>query len=100
MKLFQQAVLELFDSLRGLREHMTREGMSGCGEGIQLQELIVLNVADWPSDEVAQLCRDAMASATNDCIDVINAAPPIGNIYVIMITVLTMKLLFFFYFYC
>lgn len=80
MKLFQQAVLELFDSLRGLREHMAREGLTGCGEGNQIQELVVFNVADWPSDEVAQLCHDAVASATADGIDIINTTPPIGNI--------------------
>ncbi|KAJ8724930.1 hypothetical protein PYW07_015888 [Mythimna separata] len=74
----QQAVLELFDSLRGLREHMTKEGVSGCGD-IQLQELVVFNVADWTSDEVSQLCRDAVASATPDGVEIINATPPIDE---------------------
>ncbi|KAJ8726905.1 hypothetical protein PYW08_015302 [Mythimna loreyi] len=74
----QQAVLELFDSLRGLREHMTKEGVSGCGD-IQLQELVVFNVADWTSDEVSQLCRDAVASANTDGVELINATPPIDE---------------------
>uniref|UniRef100_A0A2A4JH61 Trichohyalin-like n=1 Tax=Heliothis virescens TaxID=7102 RepID=A0A2A4JH61_HELVI len=80
LDLKQQAVLELFDSLRGLRELMTREGVSGCGEGIQLQELVVFNVADWTADEVAQLCRDAVASATTDgAIELINTTHPIDE---------------------
>ncbi|XP_035431480.2 ribosome-binding protein 1 isoform X3 [Spodoptera frugiperda] len=76
----QQAVLELFDNLRGLRERMTQEGVSGCGEGLQLQELVVFNVADWTSDEIAQLCRDALASATNDgAIELLNTTLPIDE---------------------
>ncbi|XP_021199652.3 trichohyalin isoform X3 [Helicoverpa armigera] len=80
LDLKQQAVLELFDSLRGMRERMTREGVSGCGEGIQLQELVVFNVADWTADEVAQLCRDAVASATTDgAVELINTTLPIDE---------------------
>ncbi|KAF9408804.1 hypothetical protein HW555_011646 [Spodoptera exigua] len=76
----QQAVLELFDNLRGLRERMTREGVSGCGEGLQLQELVVFNVADWTSDEITQLCRDALASATTDgAVELINTILPIDE---------------------
>lgn len=60
---------------------MTQEGVSGCGEGLQLQELVVFNVADWTSDEIAQLCRDALASATNDgAIELLNTTLPIGNV--------------------
>lgn len=70
----------MFDSLRGLRERMTREGVSGCGEGLQLQELVVFNVADWTSDEVAQLCRDAVASSTTDgAVELISTTLPMGN---------------------
>ncbi|XP_063823515.1 myosin-3-like isoform X2 [Ostrinia nubilalis] len=70
----QQAVLEVFDCLRGLRERMCQEGLGG-GEGLQQQELVVFNVADWAADEVAQLCRDAAASAATD-----GAAELINNI--------------------
>ncbi|XP_022829661.1 myosin heavy chain, striated muscle-like isoform X2 [Spodoptera litura] len=80
LDLKQQAVLELFDNLRGLRERMTQEGVSGCGEGLQLQELVVFNVADWTSDEIAQLCRDAIASATTDgAVELINTTLPIDE---------------------
>ncbi|XP_026746875.1 trichohyalin-like isoform X3 [Trichoplusia ni] len=80
LDLKQQAVLEIFDSLRGLRERMTREGVSGCGEGIQLQELMVLNVADWTAEEIAQLCRDAVASSTTDgAMEFINTTTPIDE---------------------
>lgn len=59
---------------------MTREGVSGCGEGIQLQELMVLNVADWTAEEIAQLCRDAVASSTTDgAMEFINTTTPIGK---------------------
>lgn len=60
---------------------MSREGVSGCGEG-HLQELVVFNVADWTADEVAQLCRDAVASsATEGAVELINTTVPIGNTF-------------------
>ncbi|KAL0883793.1 hypothetical protein ABMA27_015885 [Loxostege sticticalis] len=72
----QQAVLEVFDCLRGLRERMCQEGM-GSGEGLQQQDLVVFNVADWAADEVAQLCRDAAASAaTEGAAELINTIMP------------------------
>ncbi|XP_073944817.1 uncharacterized protein [Choristoneura fumiferana] len=66
LDLKQQAVLEVFDSLRNLRDRMSREGLSGGGEGALPQELVVFNVADWTADEVAQLCRDAASSSNTD----------------------------------
>lgn len=79
--MFQQAILEVFDNLRRLNERMVQEsGGSGGGEGLQLQELVVFNVEDWTSEEVAQLCRDAAAStATNGAIELIDTAKPIDD---------------------
>ncbi|XP_047989053.1 myosin-11-like isoform X2 [Leguminivora glycinivorella] len=56
----QQAVLEAFDNLRSLRERLPRESGLGSGEGAT-QELLVFNVADWPGEELEQLCRGAVA---------------------------------------
>ncbi|XP_045763782.1 myosin-9-like isoform X2 [Maniola jurtina] len=64
LDLKQQAILEVFGGLRALREHMISEGIAGGGEGCQ--ELVVFNVADWAPEEVAQLCRDAIASPDTD----------------------------------
>ncbi|XP_034825647.1 uncharacterized protein [Maniola hyperantus] len=64
LDLKQQAILELFNGLRALREHMFREGIAGGGE--ICQELVVFNVADWAPEEVTQLCRDAIASPDTD----------------------------------
>lgn len=73
-------MLEVFDCLRGLRERMCQEGM-GSGEGLQQQELVVFNVADWAADEVSQLCRDAAASAaTEGAADLINNIMPFGKL--------------------
>ncbi|XP_049865476.1 uncharacterized protein LOC126366410 [Pectinophora gossypiella] len=58
----QQAILEVFDGLRNLNKRMSQEG-DGCAEGIQIQELVVFNVGDWSSEEIAQLCRDATATS-------------------------------------
>ncbi|KAM3968305.1 uncharacterized protein ACR2FA_007674 [Aphomia sociella] len=66
LDLKQQAVLEVFDCLRSLRDHMSREGISGGGESFYQQELVVFNVADWAADEIAKLCHDAAASSTTD----------------------------------
>ncbi|XP_060800647.1 cingulin isoform X2 [Amyelois transitella] len=81
LDLKQQAVLELFECLRGLRERMSREGIvSGGGESCQHQELVVFNVADWAADEVAQLCRDATASSMTDgALEMINTIAPIDE---------------------
>ncbi|XP_072941662.1 uncharacterized protein [Epargyreus clarus] len=64
LDLKQQAILEVFEGLRSLREHMSREGITGSEE--ELQEFMVFNVGDWAADEVAQLCRDAAAAAATD----------------------------------
>lgn len=62
-----------------MQERMSKEGMSGGGEGVQQQELIVFNVADWAADEVTQLCRDAVASTnTDDAMELITTAAVIG----------------------
>ncbi|XP_031763483.2 uncharacterized protein LOC113523483 isoform X2 [Galleria mellonella] len=66
LDLKQQEVLEVFDSLRSLRERMSQEGVSGEEESLYQQELVVFNVADWATDEITQLCRDAVASRTID----------------------------------
>lgn len=77
---FQQAVLEAFGCLRDLQERMTGEGVCGGDEGFQQPELVVFNVADWPAEEVAQLCRDATVTPNPDgAIEFINAVVPIGN---------------------
>lgn len=73
-------MLEVFDTLQSLRERMSREGVSGCGEG-NLQELVVFSVADWTADEVSQLCRDAVASSTTEGSEIINTTVPIGKLY-------------------
>lgn len=81
-------VLEAFDHLRALREQMALEnGVSEYGEGLQLQELVVFNVADWTSEEISQLCRDAAASAPTDgTIEIITNTLPIGkNIILVML---------------
>ncbi|KAG6453818.1 hypothetical protein O3G_MSEX008339 [Manduca sexta] len=80
LDLKQQAVLELFDTLRSLRDRMMREGITDSGEGLQQQELVVFNVADWAADEIAQLCRDALASSNaDDAIELINNTLPIDE---------------------
>lgn len=71
-------MLEVFDTLHSLRERMSREGVSGCGEG-NLHELVVFNVADWTADEVSQLCRDAVASSAAEGAELINTTVPIGT---------------------
>ncbi|XP_053599581.1 golgin subfamily A member 4-like isoform X2 [Plodia interpunctella] len=79
LDLKQQAVLEIFDCLRSLRERMTREGLlAGGGDP---QELVVFNVADWATDEVSQLCRDAASSSMTDgAIEMINTVAPIDEV--------------------
>ncbi|KAL4713539.1 hypothetical protein ACJJTC_007777 [Scirpophaga incertulas] len=62
----QQAVLAMFNNLRDLRERMCQEGNPASGEGLHPQELMVFNVGDWAVEEIAQLCRDAAASAATD----------------------------------
>ncbi|CAB3225012.1 unnamed protein product [Arctia plantaginis] len=81
LDLKQQVVLEAFDNLRALREQMAREnGVTEYGEGLQLQELVVFNVADWTSEEISQLCRDAAASSPTDgTIEIITNTLPIDE---------------------
>ncbi|CAH0397289.1 unnamed protein product [Chilo suppressalis] len=79
LDLKQQAVLEVFENLRGLRERMAQEGSSGSGEGLPQQELVVFNVGNWAADEVAQLCRDAAAAITPGAADVINKIMPLDE---------------------
>lgn len=58
---------------------MNRDGNTGCGEG-QVNELVLFNVADWTTEEIARLCRDAVgSSAVEGAVDVINTAVPIGK---------------------
>ncbi|CAG9563575.1 unnamed protein product [Danaus chrysippus] len=70
LDLKQQAVLELFESLRDLRPKLPGEQPVAV-EG----ELVVFNVADWAPEEVTQLCKDAAASSYNEgTIELINTA--------------------------
>ncbi|XP_063379838.1 centriolin-like isoform X2 [Cydia fagiglandana] len=70
----QQAVLEAFDSLRSLRERLPRESGMGGGEGAA-QELLVFNVADWPAEELEQLCRGAAGADTDGAMQLIESVP-------------------------
>lgn len=75
---FQQAILEVFDGLRALREHLIREGMLAGGEC--RQEMEVFNVADWAPEELAQLCRDVVASPdTEGALEMFKTSFPIGK---------------------
>lgn len=79
---FQQAILEVFDGLRALREHLIREGMLAGGECCQ--EMEVFNVADWAPEEVAQLCRDAIASPDTDgALELFKTSVPIGQLIIV-----------------
>ncbi|CAG9791880.1 unnamed protein product [Diatraea saccharalis] len=71
LDLKQQAMLELFECLRALRDRMAQEGLSGSGEGQPQQELVLFNVADWAADEVAQLLRNSTASMEPSIIDTV-----------------------------
>lgn len=56
-----------------------QEGISVCDE--ELQELLVLNVADWAPEEVTQLCRDAVSlSNTDGAVELFNTTVPLGNL--------------------
>ncbi|XP_075972771.1 uncharacterized protein LOC142974369 isoform X2 [Anticarsia gemmatalis] len=80
LDLKQQAALEAFDNLRNLREQMSRDGLTGGGEEFQLQKFVVFNVADWTSEEITQLCRDAVASSASEgAIELINNTLPIDE---------------------
>ncbi|KAI5641950.1 MAR-binding filament-like protein 1 [Phthorimaea operculella] len=72
----QQAVLDLFDNLRNLNERLVKEG---SGEGVQFQQMVVLNVGDWTSEEITQLCRDATATNNENAIDFIGNLKPIDE---------------------
>ncbi|XP_048481140.1 protein NETWORKED 1D isoform X3 [Plutella xylostella] len=73
----QQAILELFDNLQGLRMRMDHEGIPGSGEGVQVNDLVLLNVTDWASDEVARLYRDALAAhSPDDAIELVASILP------------------------
>lgn len=75
--------MEVFDNLRSLSERMSQEGV-GAGEGLHLQELVVFNVGDWTSEEVAQLCRDAVASTdTDDAVKIIDTTKPLGKYHTV-----------------
>ncbi|XP_059060207.1 centromere-associated protein E-like [Achroia grisella] len=75
----QQALLEVFDCIRSLRERMSHEGISGDGENCP-QNVVVFNVADWATHEITQLCRDAAASSTTDeAIELISTIVPIDE---------------------
>ncbi|XP_039745936.1 myosin heavy chain, muscle-like isoform X3 [Pararge aegeria] len=74
----QQAILEVFNGLRALQDRMAREGIAGGGEC--RQDLVVFNVADWAPEEVAQLCRDAVASPeTNGALELFQTSVPIDD---------------------
>ncbi|CAH0717281.1 unnamed protein product, partial [Brenthis ino] len=78
LDLQQQEILKLFDGIRNLREHMMREGISVCNE--EIQELLVLNVADWAPEEVTQLCRDAVSfSNTDGAVELFNKTVPLDE---------------------
>ncbi|XP_038213298.1 cingulin-like [Zerene cesonia] len=64
LDLKQQALLEMFDHLRNLRERMINEGISAGGEGVS--KLVLFNVADWTAEEITQLCRSAATSSITD----------------------------------
>ncbi|XP_032512145.2 trichohyalin-like isoform X2 [Danaus plexippus] len=75
LDLKQQAVLELFETLRDLRPKLPGEQPVGV-EG----ELVVFNVADWAPEEVTQLCRDAAASSFNEgTVELINTTVAIDE---------------------
>ncbi|KAJ2950728.1 hypothetical protein O0L34_g8989 [Tuta absoluta] len=76
LDLKQQAVLDLFDNLRKLNERLVKEG---SGEGVQFQQMVVLNVGDWTSEEITQLCREAAATDNEKAVDFICNLKPIDE---------------------
>lgn len=76
----QQAILEIFNNLQNLRDRMIKEGKSGEGEGLNQQELMIFNVADWAATEVAQLVRNCNPAAEGAG-EIIKAIAPIGNTF-------------------
>ncbi|CAG4940434.1 unnamed protein product [Colias eurytheme] len=78
LDLKQQALLELFDILRNLRERMINEGISAGGEGVS--KLVLFNVADWTADEITQLCRSAAnPSITDGAVELFNTSVSIDE---------------------
>ncbi|XP_045492270.1 myosin-9-like isoform X2 [Colias croceus] len=78
LDLKQQALLELFDILRSLRERMINEGISAGGEGVS--KLVLFNVADWTADEITQLCRSAAnPSITDGAVELFNTSVSIDE---------------------
>ncbi|CAG5009636.1 unnamed protein product [Parnassius apollo] len=74
----QQAILEMFNILQSLQDRMAKEGISGEGEGISKQELVILNVTDWAAEEVSQLCNNAHPSVEGAG-EIINTMIPIDE---------------------
>ncbi|CAK1578219.1 unnamed protein product [Parnassius mnemosyne] len=74
----QQAILEMFNNLQRLQDRMAKEGISGKGEGISKQELVILNVTDWAAEEVSQLCYNAQPSVEGAG-EIINTMMPIDE---------------------
>ncbi|XP_052738120.1 forkhead-associated domain-containing protein 1-like [Bicyclus anynana] len=77
LDLKQKTVLELYNGLRVLREHMTREGIPYACQGHQ--ELVMYNVADWAPEEVAQMCRDAASPDTSTALELFKTTLPVDD---------------------
>lgn len=72
-------MLEFYEGLKSLHQRLADEGSSPYV--VQLQELVVFNIADWTAEEVSELCRDAAAAyCTDGAADFVSTIEPFGEI--------------------
>ncbi|XP_045489192.1 myosin heavy chain, clone 203-like isoform X3 [Pieris rapae] len=74
LDLKQQAVLEVFETLRSLHDRLLSEGHLASGEGAP--ELVLCNVADWTEEEIHELCRQSTADGA---VELFNSSIPIDE---------------------
>ncbi|XP_047523028.1 ribosome-binding protein 1-like isoform X2 [Pieris napi] len=75
LDLKQQAVLEVFETLRSLHERLLNEGHLASGEGAP--ELVLCNVADWTEEEIHELCRQS--TTTDGAVELFNSSIPLDE---------------------
>lgn len=65
LDLKQQEILGVFESLRKAEDLLKEEGVTVPNE-YEEKELLMFNVADWPTEEISKLCLDAVEASHTD----------------------------------